>query len=278
MDDNKWSWWTPAKGEIIVDNNHIYIKGGAESSYYPFDFINLPNAFAKIDNVQSAIDFIEKYGYLGYYAINDNSYETSAKGDPIDWILTSAKTVRLTLYLIKAIQENDSEKIMTVLDSAAITVPYKLFSGLSDGDKPKAILLVKGQNTITVSYNRDIWLYDPLTHAKNLINDLINDNTKGIRRRIVIKKRKTKDEIFKPIPQYSANALIEVVWHLIGDAYLLSFENEGKGIRTCEECGLPFIVTDNRQKFCPGDQFSKSSICGNKNRVRNYRKLKKNKE
>lgn len=41
--------------------------------------------------------------------------------------------------------------------------------------------------------------------------------------------------------------------------------------RVCAECGLPFVLDDQRQRFCPAEGGASESQCGRKNRMRRLR-------
>lgn len=270
----KWSWSKPNNGEVALENNCI-VYSALWSSYHPFDFPNLPNALAKVDNVKSAIEFSKKYGILGYRSFTDTSSEIYCKGDPVEWFLLQASTVRFVLLLIKAIQTEDVKQIKYLINDSVVQVPSNTFhDGISSKHHTPVHVFSEGQETVYRLYNANKWKNNEYLLALQMVNLLINKNTEGVHRQLILDTNNLDRSLF----QFASRSLIESIWYLVGDAYLLSFEKKGKGVGTCEECGLPFIMTDKRQKFCPGDKFSKESICGTRNRVRKSRPPKEGKK
>lgn len=269
MDEyQKWTWAKPTNCDVALENNCI-VYSGLWHPYHPFDFPNLPNALAKVDNIKSAIEFSKKYGILGYRSFTDTTTEVYCKGDPVEWFLAQALTIRFILFLIKAIQNNDDEEIKSLISDTVVQVPLNTFyENAPTGHYAPAHISIEGQETVYRIFNSNYWKDKYHLFALQMVNLQINKNTEGVRRQLILNER----EMNKSVPQFASRSLIEAIWYMVGDIYLLSFEDKGKGIRTCEECGMPFIVTDKRQKFCPGDQFSKGSLCGARQRVRRARK------
>ena len=81
---------------------------------------NLPNALAKVENSKSAINFIKKYGFLGYRML---SKEDLSLGEPLDWILAQARSVRFGLYLIVCLQDQE-QKLSELLKTAEVKVRF----------------------------------------------------------------------------------------------------------------------------------------------------------
>ncbi|UNC92419.1 hypothetical protein [Candidatus Contubernalis alkaliaceticus] len=289
----KWKWAQPKADTVKIKDNRILWEGEWESKYYPFDFPNMPNALAKVDNAEQAVDFVKRYGFLGYFTFDDEkTVSLLSVGEPLDWFICHAKTVKLVLYLIEAMQNKNEKIIKSIIDSSIVEITRKmLWEGApeikkteaqkaSEKVKTKAHVIAEGPN---ISYT-DAFIQTPeILLGSQILSDnpqnkyqmiailmvshLIDENTKRVRRTLFLGGKK----LDRFMQSFYSRSLIEAIWYMIGDAALLSQEKNGKGIRTCKECGLPFIVTDKRQQFCPGDEYSKGSLCGARYRMRNYR-------
>ena len=258
--ESEWFWFKP-EGRVWHDMGHLYAKKLKET-YDPFKMQNLPNALAKVETSQSAIDFVGKYGFLGY---RNHTNEDISLGEPVNWFLAQSRSVRFGLYLLFCLQEQDDQKLTELLRTAEVKIRFEevdlvdrynlSLENITYEFAEGAELVIRNYPVSSLKENQQLFAKEILTH-------IINTNTKGVRRRLYVTAEG------KISHQLEASALIEVIWHHVGDAALPS----GNGIRICKECGLPFIVTDKRQRFCPGDDFSSGSTCGTRYRVRKSRK------
>lgn len=283
----EWVWARPVHD--IPDQEIVKIKDGyvflnqTWEGYHPFNFPNLPNRLAHVESTKDITQFVERYGVLGYQElIQENPrLDTYTVGDPVDWFLQQAKTVRFALQLINAVQEDkDEEQIKKLIYSAQVLVPANIFErakDLPDEFMAKVHCFAEGPDVIfRPVLQPDQWEGKHRLLAIQMASHLINTNSRGVSRVIGL----AEEDLAPAIPWQFAQllngrSLIEVIWHQVGDAAL---NPSGKGTRICNECGLPFIVTDKRQKFCPGDVFSSGSLCGTRKRVRELRANKKKKE
>lgn len=275
-----WVWCKPTKEAVELESGNIFYSDLWEP-YHPFDFPNLPNILAKVDNTDSAIDFVKKYGVLGYHAFfpeleNKAGYGLGyvyEKGDPIDWLLAQARTVRFALHLINAINNKDEEDTKTFILNAMVQVQANMLrKEAPEGLKAKAHVFAEGSKIVfRVLIQQNIWEGKYRLLAIQIVNHLVNSNSEGVQRRLLLKGNTIPETPYKFAQQLAARSLIEAIWYMVGNAALLSQEKNGKGVRTCQECGLPFIITDKRQRFCPGDAFSKGSLCGARNRMKKHR-------
>lgn len=292
LEKKRWTWSRPthpfnpsSKAAVKIENGYIFYSELWEP-YFPFDFPNLPNRLAKVDNVASATEFVNKYGVLGYHAFYpdmEKEYGTSyiyKKGDPIEWFLIQARTVRFALNLIGAIQEKDDGFIGSFIKDTTVTVPLKMFiERTPDKTKTLAHIFAIGPETGYIRYQGEdaIMKSEQRLLALQIVEHLVNSNTEGVQRRLDFAGQWSPDKPYRLVQTFSARSLIESIWHFVGEAALLSQDKKSKGVRTCQECGLPFISTDGRQRFCPGDEFSKGSLCGARYRMRKHRKTGKGK-
>ncbi len=276
----EWRWAKPIARKTEMENVKVlngYVFYNQEwEPWHPFRYSNLPNQLAKIESTEKIVSFVEKYGVLGYQAlIKDNpGTDTYTLGDPIDWFLQQAKTVKFALQLINAIQEEtEEENLKKLIYSTQIQVPLKMFlKNTPEKLTANAHCFAQGPEItfITIEQPKK-WEGIHRSLAIQMVSHLVNSNTKGVNRTIGL-----KEEGFTPVEPYqfahtiNSRSLIEAIWYQVGDTALNS---QGKGTRICKECGLPFVVTDKRQQFCPDDY--SGSLCGLRYRVRNSRKNKK---
>ncbi len=276
-----WVWYKPlaspdgvGRATVKVENGRIfYVQRW--SVYHPFSFPNLPNRLAHVESTTEAVKFVESYGVLGYQALikEQSSDDLFTTGDPLGWFLHQAKTVRFVLQLINALQENKTdEQLSNLINNERMKVPLKvLFKDTQEETKGPAHCFAEGSDIVFRAALDREGKYN--LFAVQLVSHLININSRNVVRTIGIKtKRSTPTEQYVFTQQFAFRSLIEAIWYMVGGA---AVNLNRKGVQICRECGLPFIVTDKRQKFCPGDAFSSGSLCGGRNRVRKYRKSDK---
>lgn len=273
-EDVQWDWKRPLPGTVRIESEVIKIEPGEWKSYRPFEFSSLPNALAKADHKEAALAFVQKYGLLGYSGLEVDSAhvdrENPYEGDPLSWFLAQASTVRFALHLLAMLRDSDEAALAGWIKAQMISVPLKRFipSAPSEKYKTAAHLFAIGTETVLNPLKEpQQWegAHDVL--AMQLVEYLVNANTVGVRRRLFVGPFEKKVRA-----QFSARALIEAIWYLVGEAALSPQEGRFSGVRFCEECGTPFIVTDKRQRYCPGDELSGASLCGSRARMRRRRK------
>ena len=68
--------------------------------------------------------------------------------------------------------------------------------------------------------------------------------------------------------------LLEAIYHQVAEAAT------GGRLAVCEsrDCGAIFLQTDARQQFCPPRYGQTKSTCMNRERVRNYRNLQRERQ
>jgi hypothetical protein len=285
--DGCTAWWIAKPGTIKVEDETIYARlmspGHGKCFYDPLEVPALPNLLAKVTNRDSAIEFVDRFGLLGYSGLKSATNQSvhdfgvpidwfewlklAWKGDPLSWFLSHASTVDLVLRLIVHLSTGNEDGISQLLRSRMVYA-----DGMVEGDKTERVAgLVLAQGS-EVRF-RPISLDGAVSGqhsamAAELIVNLVNSNTQFVRNRLQLSF--DKDDIWSSI---SFVALIEAVWYLVGQA---AAKARFSGIRLCEECGAPFIVTDKRQRFCPGGVgYSSSSTCGTRSRKRRQRQAAK---
>ena len=288
----KWLWRKPKDNDAKVENGYIYYNGSIEF-YYPFDFSYLPNQLAKVIDENSAIKFVNSYGSLGYKEFFGEKeflkeelwpLKYGDNCDPFDWFLLQAKTIRLALYLIEAIYENGGRDLKKLIKKDSITRNIEDKTNNSTKEEIAHHVAIGCKEEFIKSPIERAELDGASTNeqyrilALELAAYIISINSMGVHRGIAYEtdytsyNRPVPKEPLTVAPRFFANSLIEGIWHQVGDILLASQQRGGKGVRICEECGMPFIYYDKRQIYCPKDEYSHGSLCGNRKRIRNFRR------
>jgi hypothetical protein len=103
--------WSVAS-EYWVENNRVMEGGNPEraSSYNVMAHLELPGRLADLadGNTKAVLAFYRKWGRLGYDKMALNG-EPGQSGEPVEWVIAHAKTVRMMLELINLPEENTEE-------------------------------------------------------------------------------------------------------------------------------------------------------------------------
>ena len=253
MESFRSLWW---KGK----DPHIeggVLKAGPGPQYCPLEVPNLPNALAKVRDAEAAVRFAGTYGRLGYdWILPKGQLDRRVGGDPLDWFLTQADTVRCALALVEALGREDENVAGAILKAQSVQTPA-------------GFLIAKGPARVVQELFVEPDFGEPpaLAAARAMVAGLVNGNTEGVHREISRMQGQLASGFVFP-------ALISAIWWMLGDAAILAQEQDGAAIRLCEECGTPFVVTDRRQRFCPPEFGSKASVCGTRYRMRQHRAKK----
>lgn len=283
IDEGCWKWHLPDDEGVVIEKGFVLYPGMQGKDYCPFDFPNLPNRLASVQTEKDVIHFAERYGVLGYQNLvgKTRAGDVWFKGDPVNWFLLHAKTVKFALNLTHAVQsEMKDQDIKRLIFQNTIKIPLNRVELWArdlpdDATVPAHYFAVEGdKDQIHPLIQTDTWEGHHDSIAIQIVSLLVNSNTRGIARAIGQKRRKSKAEQYCFSQQFKARCLIEAIWYHVGDAAL---NIQGRSTRICKECGLPFVVTDNRQEFCPGDMYSSGSLCGARWRVRKKRERDKKK-
>lgn len=278
ISEGPWLWYLPDEEGALIDKGFVFYRNMQGASYSPFEWPNLPNRLAKVESENDIIHFVEKYGVLGHQILlgEEKAGDRWFLGDQVNWFLLHAKTIKFALRLIYAIQsEKTDADLKQLIFSNTIKAPLRMFEERAketDLTIPTHHFAIRGEDVFRSPIQAHTWEGHHRSIAIQIVSYLIAENTKGVCRRIGINSTFNKSldrQKAQFVQQFHARTLIEAIWYQVGDVAL---NIQGKVIRNCKECGLPFVVTDNRQKFCPGDQWSTASACGNRYRARQKRK------
>jgi hypothetical protein len=275
--------------------------------YEPLKHPELPGVLAQIDDDTAppgsrqaerriraeARRFLTVHGELGFRSLCSDD-EWSREGEPLGWILAEARTVRLVLELLAALQSGSHEDLLTALHrrwignfhvwpstfaQVRVKVRYELCRdarrrGVGGTPNPS---LPPGQRTLpdlaAKWYDESAWFWLAGGAAAALAryprpSRLSETDAQALRDHagaIVVDLIGAHAKELRSHLVWQDNHFIE--WHqgdtLLGAIWLLlkNVATEGKRMGRCRECGRPFLMTDKRQRYCPPDALSEKSRC-----------------
>jgi len=246
-------------------------------SYDPFQRISLPNALARVKDERSAVRFARAYGLLGYADFLNFQWQDLTLvdrrrmfddplldegqlkellrslddyGDPMPWLLAQARSVRLAMELIEAIGRKEFKAVRDVV--LRHTLPH-----VGSDQKSRPQLLVAGGPSVKWFAPGRGLLHPDMEamrarSAAYLIEELVNPNVASLRWQLFTPAYRGPNELEIELG-FEHRALFEVVWWHVANAAF--GRRPGTRVRLCEleTCRAPFIVTDERQRFCPAD-------------------------
>jgi len=248
-------------GETIIDRSYkLPPEKFSDLSYNPADHPDLPNVFAKVIDEEKATQFAERWGLLGYNRLQD-----LGGAEPLAWVLYQAKTVKFILDLTEKLygrrtniealvrflrNENKKDTEFKYAKHSFIFGGYDLGIGTNRAQRsffaPAGLSpdetqsLLNGEKASGGPKQIDDIMVKEF--AQQIISVCVNGNTLNVRRVL-------NESDGKLVSSITYKALIEVIWHHVGNIVLQV--QEGKEIRICDECQTPFLVRDGRQRFCP---------------------------
>ncbi|HZL07028.1 MAG TPA: hypothetical protein VFE45_16670 [Coriobacteriia bacterium] len=247
-----------------IDGGYVEAELDLEAAYLPETLPNLPTALAKVVDERTAVGFVTTYGTLGWWQhprtwkgsrLETDTTVTVATADRVSWVLDQAGAVRFALDLVEAIKHGHSDAhIQRVLGPKRLDQPevqfYHYFAPM-----PGQQGWTMGTGTLLAVPLPDS--ADWRAHAGAVVAGLVNSNTTSVRLTLSYSDGFRLHE--------TTDALIEQVWRHVGAAAV------GGPIRRCDECQTPFVVTDQRQRFCPPAPWEKKSRCAERHRKRDTR-------
>jgi hypothetical protein len=246
---------------VLEPNGYLADRAALDTRrtpYSPLEAPNLPNAFAKVVDAKSAVRFAKRFGLLGYsnLVLGDHHHadegshpqarelEAAGHGDLFTWTLAQARTVRLAIDLIETLQNGPDGDVASALsrNKSAMTTTTVIEhpSGIEYELMVPEYIVALRERVI-----QRCWpdAFAPRLQAAEMIADLVNGNSSSVRWMV----QATPDG--ELVETMHADALVEVVWWHVGQ-----WATRGK-VRSCalSTCAMPFLVTDQRQQFCPSD-------------------------
>lgn len=206
--------------------------------YLPGSRPELPAQVAKIEDEETALAFVRRYGLLGFDAAFRESERTVdgtrrrlEHGDPVEWVLSHARTIRLVMLLAEAI--DDSGRLRSILADARANPNARthfVFVMAARGNRKP----VAGEVRYSGSDRED---------ALRVIADVLNWNLGGISRGFVVERQVSGS--LGLTSMFLTQNLLDCVYWLLADAVTAA------RVGLCLECRNPFVVTHDARKFCP---------------------------
>jgi hypothetical protein len=263
-----------------------------------------------------AVSFVRRWGLLGTqpwpgqeWPPDTTNAASFALGDPVVWLWAHANGVRVALELSQNIRRGDLAATERYLSSLAIStaaagavfdvnehlkygetwhatqLASALFEKALNADQAvrsdlrdvyASTALVAGRRReVVIIRPHPAWTIDPLSAAWSIIEGIVNPHMSGTAKRLMRFQREGgvlgEPDACEEDVEVAWDSLLSVVYALLLDVVT------GARIRDCENCGLPFIQTDARQRFCPGEGRS-ASRCATRFRQREYQRRRRGEE
>lgn len=233
------------------EGGSLYAVGEVTDRYQPFRFPQLVTDLAKVETEQDILSFSRSWGPLLYTG-------GTALGIPTAWITGLADNVRLVLGMYE--HRNDEDTVKALLQSHTAGErkslgPYVEIVG-PQGEQPWPYFWALQLRAEGAAESR----------TQSRIAFILNRQLgEGLGYFIEY------DPPHRLVPRCSALSLA-VLWHLA------RIVTGGRQVRNCLKCGVAFVVTDQRQIYCPpqlNPRGSPGSACGAADRQQRMRSKKK---
>jgi hypothetical protein len=241
-----------APGGIVIG------RGAHERWQAPIAHPELPQMVAKLETADDAgiLAFYRAYGSLGFISLTadpDRAFYTwpngdrTMGGDPLDWVRTHARTVRVCFAIIEALQQNNNKALEHIIKDPSIGYAYR--------DEIAAVsaseLIDRAEHIHRAWAGAKAQRRSLTTQARVLRNSLINPNIARIHRQLIVTEE-TPDA-----SRFTFRAQIEIVyWHLanvIEDGIVARCKRPG--------CHAFFIQRHRSQEYCAPRYGQRESPC-----------------
>jgi hypothetical protein len=254
----------------------------------------LPFELAKVrrNDESATLEFVSKWGLLGFDRLISGAGLKHRLGDPLDFIWWHAETIRNVLRIYEALKSEEFLKLRQVLDEVSplasplvqpsVPGPYEPRTNFT-GD-PLFERTFTGITLVEFKEERSTTLgeedHESDTYfALSVIDKFIHGNISGIQPMMYMKGMFRQD--LRPLDQialgFTFTSLIEGIWW-----HLARYVTDQRDIAICKYCGHYFERTDKRQQFCPPppehrDEVAGSirrraqSLCANRYRLKKHR-------
>ena len=243
-----WRWSRGAKP--YVDKHGVLDEAVAWDElldYAPFEDPALPTHAAKVLDERSALRFVRGYGLFRHSGLLlsdvvdkneigggphwDELVELDG-GEPLDWVIAQSRSIRFALELVASLHGTGDP-------TATVLARYRLPESRPGKQSYPTVLHLQEK---AVELPNDV---PPEDAAATLLRMLTSRNTRGVRNALVADSSSPSGFHGRLV----AAALVEVVWW-----HVQRWAADGV-VRLCEldTCRTPFLVTDQRQRFCPGE-------------------------
>lgn len=276
--------------DVVVEDGWAGMTPDLDAAYEPAKFPDLPSLLSKATTEAEVKRFLKSSGPLGFWRLAPDKQKSrwpekygprgAIDWEPVDWIIAQASTIGFALHILDGLRAKSKSSLEGAITKRRIRVrEFPDGEGGSLG-KYATYFVAKGGawggegGKLGDRSQRGGWfqtdcypLYEDERglerHAEVILVELINANTEGVREQLWVEQNRGIGL------EHKAKGLIELIWLHVRKAAMGRSE-----IRRCLECGSPFVVTDNRQRFCPPDLPGTKSRCAARWHKRNQRKPK----
>jgi hypothetical protein len=285
--------WCHVAPDYRIEGGHVCPVGNTTATYLPARRHELPAALARVDGDARVIDFVRRYGLLGYgqayspeervgvrhldvwfgiegterqaalRALGSSREAREAPGDPVDWVLAHAATVRLVINLIGTF--DDEAALRGVLQTLRVrdeqgVVGYAYQYAERGRREPHLYRMIDLGGS-------------PQEVAGQIVSHVLVANLSGTSRQIVADWGQAENR-FQFVSLFSPRNLLDTIYWQLADVAV------GGDVRRCADptCGAWFVATHAKMKYCPpprgyyqpDDDRDPVSPCMNRHKQRQY--------
>jgi hypothetical protein len=286
LEHSFWNPWAPARAYDVRDG-HLHYRGAPDPSawYEPARFRAVVTEFAKLyeGDERAVLDFARRWGHLGYGALLALASETrqyqQGSPEPLDWIWTHARGVRVCLDLLGQFESGDVKGLDRLLRALQGPSAHRLqheIDALDDGAPVTPVADADHWPWLVYGCRHEVHTLDdsnaqgeePSSLAQRIIATVVSDNLAdlSLALRLVRDPKTARRETFFLGYEYTPLATM-IYWHL---GYLAMQKGS---LGRCDFCNKPFVRTRPDQCYCPvpKDVKARESFCGRADRERKRR-------
>ena len=238
-----------------LKNGFVVKEGRVKGAFYPHSEKYLYHRIAKIRNTRDVMRFVRRFGVLGYNKL------LSRADEPVDWILTHAKTLNICMeiglrldegeesiedYLKELLEEEPSNQEVSDYIKREFEIKHNV--GLIAPMDCIVQTLAAGTGTVDHSMGRRDNLAE---YARNIRKMIINDNIAGVPLEMPFA---FTGDILRP----KFTALIEMAYYSLAHDLC---SDDPRPHKRCPHCQSVFIKGNRKQRFCPPYSGQRESSC-----------------
>lgn len=237
----------------IAPGGILLSRGDIKRWYAPIAHPELPQMVAKLEQAdeKGLVGFAETYGALGFTWLTPDPMAAfytwpdgrrTAGGDPLDWMRSHGRAVKLCLELMEALNKHSAKDVDRITGCRTDVVgDHQVVMST-----PLRLARLAEIDGLEVQLNRP-----PFDRARTVLADVINSNIALVHRALALVDG-TEHKSF-----FVYRAMIEAVyWHLANAV-------EGGIVARCKRpgCGALFIQRHRSQEYCAPRWNQRESPC-----------------
>ena len=239
----------PIYKDYRVERGRLTTVGNVRAQYNPLTVKRaeqLATEFAKLHDgdVAGLRRFARGWGLLGWAAIEARN--KTDEGEPTNWIWGHAKNARTVLEIQEYLSREDESGLADFLNSLA--TPLEPEGQPSSGTRA---IVAYGTHPVAVSGS------DTAELGRTVIAAILNPNL-----------LRTRDGVRDYIDPNSLHLKRDCIYLLAAIYWQLARIIAERPVARCRMCDGIFVVTDQRQKYCPPARGKSESICAARARKR----------